>query len=180
MARIVSTKILIGAWLVIFIGIMFIVDMFNVFNWTHRLEPVPVVGQYFAESTEEEQINEETYLLEQQVSDLEQQLLEANRDLTDALNENRNLVNQASSLEGRLDEVEAQNKELLAQKMSYEELADYYSGMRAENAVKILNELTITEVIGILREMNSDQVARILSEMESNRAAQVTRSLLGN
>ncbi|QJW48132.1 magnesium transporter MgtE [bacterium BFN5] len=57
-------------------------------------------------------------------------------------------------------------------------LARLYGGMKAEDAVAVLNKLNDADVLAILNKMEEDQVSKILSLMEATRAARLTEIML--
>lgn len=57
-------------------------------------------------------------------------------------------------------------------------LARLYGGMKAEDAVNVLNELNDADVLAILNKMEEDQAAKILALMDASRSARLTEIML--
>lgn len=112
--------------------------------------------------------------------------------------ENKHLKNQVKSLEREV-KLLTQEKEALAQakdlletefqeikstqvedgnkKINYEQQAQYYGQMKADAAVKIMDNLEDELVIGVFLKMENEQVSKILSKMDPKRAANLVKQM---
>jgi flagellar protein FlbB len=170
-------------------GAVYTLDFLGVINFNKMAAQVPVVGQYFKEEdkaksgtktqTKEEQLKilmennqqlaDRNTLLNSEVEDLKRKFDQAN------LDKNNLLIKYNEDLA----KVKAENdpKALAVEEEKYKQLAKYYGSMKADAAVKILNEMETSMVIEILNRVEADQTAKILSKMDPKKAAEITKEM---
>lgn len=93
-------------------------------------------------------------------------------------NENAELQQRLSVIEKEHNNIKALNEELSAKTGQMQQLAEYYSSMKAKQAAAIMAELDDETVIGILSNMGSETAAAIISQLDPVQAAVLTNKML--
>lgn len=182
--------LLIIAFIGIIIGVVYALDFLGIINFSNMASKVPIIGQYFSDNKPLKVNSDNNKGKNEQVKGLmeaNQKLADSNKDLQNKLTVMNNQLNkintEKSDLENKYNEElaksQAQNdpsqKNLEDEK--YRKLAKYYSSMKPDAAVKIMNELDDYLVIEILNRVDADQTTKILSKMDPKKAANISKQM---
>ena len=94
--------------------------------------------------------------------------------------EKTNLLKQIEEIQQELTALRAYKTEKENFIINSRQMASYYSEMKPEAVVEIMNDLDDSTVISILTLLEKEQTAKIFSLMEPQRAALLTQMLLGS
>lgn len=142
-----------------------------------KLHDYPVIGRYFTKP----QMNFEPVSPDEQQTAADAAAASTPKSAALPPEEAAQAVKPAAGPAAELNKIELDK---LAKARQQEEnkriskLARLYGGMKAEEAVKVLNELEDADVLAILNKMEEDQAAKILALMDAVRSARLTEIML--
>lgn len=119
----------------------------------------------------------ETNLWELENKKLKNQVQSLQRQVKLLTQEKETLAQAKDQLETEFQEVKSAPAAEKAKTVDYEQLAQYYGEMKADAAVKIMDNLEDELVIGIFLKMENPQVSKILSKMDPQRAANLVKQM---
>lgn len=153
-----------------FIGILLAMNSTGIFNIRLAMADMPFIGEQFKVQEEAlviEPLEEENEELREMIEDLKLKLDE----------ENLSNINTNVEIDKYKEEIEKQKikiKELEEKDLKIQTLSEYYSKMKANEAVPILENLDDDTVLRILIKLAPDKSAEFLTEMDPLRAAKLS------
>ncbi|MBU7008269.1 MotE family protein [Phosphitispora fastidiosa] len=184
--KILSRIILVILILGIVAGAVWVLDWLAVIDVRKTAGKIPVVGKMIsAEEVKDDKkddkkdgkeappnpLEEENKKLKEQVQRLEKQAGEMAKQLEIVNTEKQDLLEERETLQGTLASMKSLQEQQEGAEVSYQKLAEYYTEMKPEAAVNIMNNLADDVTIGILQYLDNEQTAKILSAMEPEKAA---------
>lgn len=178
-------------------GIVWLLDFLAVINVHSTLAKIPVVNKFVYQSAEDRdkikrplpidktpaekqndilkeekaKLQSDNSKLSSDMAKLKADYLKLQKQLEISSKEKQMLIDEKNALQASLDSMQSTDGQQQSSTISYKKLAAYYAEMKADSAVKIMNNLSDEVVIGILQNLDDDQVAKILSTMDPKRAA---------
>lgn len=152
------------------VGALFAMNSTGVFDLKIALADMPVIGERF-------QVEEEALVIEP-LEDENDELRKTIEELNSKIDEeNLSNINTSVEIDKYKAEIDAQKKvisDLTEKDLKIQTLSEYYSRMKAKEAVSILENLDDDTVLRILVKLSPEKSAEILTEMDPLRAAKLT------
>lgn len=151
-------------------GILYGLDYLGFLDLKPLLSKVPYLNKTTA-ATQEPEDN----LFELENKQLKNQVKSLERQVKLLTQEKEALAQAKDQLETEFQEIESATQTDGDKKINYEQLAKYYGQMKADAAVKIMDNMEDELVIAIFLKMEDEQVSKILSKMDPKRAANLVK-----
>lgn len=172
--------------LAIMSGAVYMLMVMDVIPSPAFVENIPVLGERLASdqvklSPEEQlkrdkaQMSEELVQRETEFKKLEATLAETRKLLNNAEKSNKELQTEIKSLTEQLEQLKTRQS---SQQSAYQDMARYFTEMKAKDAADLLSRQKDQDIIGILQQMQASQAAEILQNMDREKAAAITRQML--
>ncbi|MBZ4653167.1 MAG: MgtE intracellular region [Peptococcaceae bacterium] len=175
----ISLKLIILCLIAIVLGGLWAADKAGLIDLRIALQKIPVLSKYAKEPAPVPKIPVISPI-EQENQKLRSDLKDFETKLTAFENEKTKLLEQIYQLQQELTELRAYKEKNENKAIHAKQLALYYSEMKPEAIVKVMENLDDDTVITILPLLNKEQTGKILALMEPQRAARITQLLLGN
>lgn len=181
--RVFKVLLAILALLIIVGGIFAICAFFGIIDLQkvakeHNLQNYPIIGSYFSEP----KTNFSPVELDMgNISDMQPNVdnktpQTSNNILPQQIDPNNPIITDQNGEKLDIKKIEKQRQQEEAKRIS--KAARYYSNMKPEEAVPILNRLDDDTVVAILSKMEDDQAAKILATFDAGRSARLTQVIL--
>lgn len=142
------------------------------------LAKVPYLGLYFQPTPPQEPVINMVSPLEEENNELRDKLKETQNSNLILESEKTTLLMEQEKLQSELLALRKYKEEQEQQVINLQQMAEYYKRMKAEEVVRIMNNLDDNTLIKILPLLDKDQAGKIMGLMDPQRAALITQRLL--